>query len=726
MKRILIIAAVLLSAVSARAELKFQEIRTASNNVIEVFLKSDIVDMNEVNTDLSQWTVNGKAPVAINRFSTETDKCDHFIYLTVPTLKTGKTYTVKSPYGTFVLKFDEKTTYCEAIKTNQVGYSALSTKRFANFAIYLGDGGVKPISGALPAYTVYDAKGAAVAKGKLVSLGEDESSGDIVYRIDLSAVPEGGPYRVSVKGYGASYPFGVGSKFSNKLAQTSFRGVFDQRCGIAVAEPYAEHNYRNLKCHETIYETYGPIGEAHLVVEGTEPTIRAWGGYHDAGDADRRTYHMDVPSVLLTTYEAFPDAFSDDQFNIPDIFDEEFNIVGKGNGIPDILDEAEWGTMFWTYFQEEDGQIPWGTETKGYSPFTTYDFEDHLFGSERLDPRTAAWASGLFYHFARLIKPYKPEVAKKYVGCAEMAYGAAKGQMDPSKKMYYNVEKYLMTGNEECHTYIKNHANDARAFATTYNQGTEIFASTGWLASFFWSYVLADPEKTDPATVKIFTDIVKSTAETQMSYLDDNAYPLATPLTLSWWGSNVAQGQYAYPILLMWKLTGEQRYIDTVSQMMDYALGLNPLGKCFLTGVGFNRVKNPHDRESAYTKEQGWGPRPGILVFGPGLATNAGQSYPAITTKNRRRTNGVPVGPQGGPQQPPQIPSEAGQQPQRPPQQAEPEGNFTPRERIYIDTRDAISQSEYTIYQSLCFPAAIYPILAGHTQFTGFGDPYAE
>jgi len=72
-------------------------------------------------------------------------------------------------------------------------------------------------------------------------------------------------------------------------------------------------------CHTTIYETNAPIGEANLRVQGDEPTFTAYGGYHDAGDADRRTYHMDVSATLLTTFEAFPDLFTDDQFNIPDI-----------------------------------------------------------------------------------------------------------------------------------------------------------------------------------------------------------------------------------------------------------------------------------------------------------------------------------------------------------------------------------------------------------------------
>lgn len=681
MKKLLLAVSLLLGlCMSAQAKLTLKEIRTASNNVIELFFNSDQLDVNEVsiqNPDL--WKVNGKAVLALNRTAAPGDQCDHFIYMTVPTLKNGQKYKIETPYGNYDFLFQDKDVYCEAIKTNQVAYSALSTKRFANFAIYLGDGGVKKIEGALPEYTVYNAKGAKVTSGRLEEIGKDNSSGDYVYRINLDAVPAGGPYKITVSGYGSSYPFGVGGDFSDKLSFVSFRSLFNQRCGIQIIEPYSEFSYRTKKCHEIIYQTYDRIGEARLVVKGDEPTIKAWGGYHDAGDADRRTYHMDVPSTLLTTYEAFPQLFRDDQFNIPDKFDEEFNILGKGNGIPDILDEAEWGTMFWKYFQEEDGQIPWGTETMGYSPFTSYDFEDHLFGSETLDPRTSAWASGLFYHFARIIKPYDQKKSDEYVACAEKAYKAStktystqNQEMPKTFQMYYNVEKYLLTGDQDCHNYVKAHASDARNIVTTYNKGTEIFARDGWLTSFFYSYVLADKSKTDAKTVQTFVDALLMTADVEMAYFAQNAYPTGVPENVNWWGSNVAQGQYTFPMVLLWGLTGEQKYIDTVSQMMDYALGLNPLGKCFMTTLGFNRVNWPHDRESQYTYEQGWGPRPGILVFGPGNYVNGEfPSYPEIKRGE------------------------------------------TPRERAYIDVQANYRNNEFTIYQSLCFPSVVYPILAG-------------
>ena len=84
-------------------------------------------------------------------------------------------------------------------------------------------------------------------------------------------------------------------------------------------------------------------------------------------------------------------------------------------------------------------------------------------------------------------------------------------------------------------------------------------------------------------------------------YLAGNAYPVGTPANLRWWGSNTAQGQYAYPCLLYWSLTKEQKYIDAVSQLMDYAQGLNPIGKCYMTGHRIqSRPQSPRPRIGLY------------------------------------------------------------------------------------------------------------------------------
>jgi endoglucanase len=688
MKHLSVLVSCLCCSLSVHAELSLTEIRTASNNVLVAYYKSDIIKADQVDTnDVSLWKLNGQAVVAINKFVTEANACDHHIYLQVPTLVNGTSYKLQTPHGEKTFVFDDKKIFCESIKTNQNAYSALSKVRYANFAIWLGNGGSKQIGGALPTYAVFKvATGEQVTQGTLKEIGQDESSGDFVYRIDLSAVPEGGPYKISVKGYGCSYPFGVGGDFSRQLAHISFRSLYHQRCGCPIKEPYA-WNIRMKPCHTTIYDTNAPIGEARLIVDGNEPTFTAYGGYHDAGDADRRTYHMDVTATLLTTYEAFGDLFTDDQYNIPDKFDENFNIVGKGNKIPDIIDEAEWGAMFWEYMQKPSGEIHWGTETNRYSPFTTYDKETKRFGTEVLDTRTAGFAAGMFMHLARIVKPYKPERSEELRKHAEMAFKAAGGRINTTHHLYYAVQKYLLTGDETAHQTVKDLAKNAARYVETFNGAPESFAGSnrsrrpdGWLASFFYSYIIEKDRPTDPVVAEQFKTALKAAADKATEYLEGNAYPVGTPLNLRWWGSNTAQGQYAYPCLLYWGLTKEQKYIDAVSQLMDYNQGLNPLGKCYFCGIGFNRVHNPHDRESAYTIEQGWGPRPGILVFGPG---------------GRGRGTSVP------------------------------EVRSLARERQYIDNLPSIQWNEFTIYQSLCFPAAVYPVLAQGGRWDDTNDPFA-
>ena len=99
--------------------------------------------------------------------------------------------------------------------------------------------------------------GQQVASGTLQTVTTaqpDSSSGDYVYRIDLSGVPAGGPYRIIVSGYGCSYPFGVGGDFSERLGYVAFRALYYQRCGCPIVQPYAWANIRPYPCHTNIYD----------------------------------------------------------------------------------------------------------------------------------------------------------------------------------------------------------------------------------------------------------------------------------------------------------------------------------------------------------------------------------------------------------------------------------------------------------------------------------------
>src|SRR5664280_864704 len=107
MKRTLTLVGLLLVCHLANAELAFKEIRTASDNVLVAYFKSTIIKADEVNTtDTNLWKLNGEPVAAINKFVTEADACDHHIYLQVPTLVNGKSYTLETPHCSTNFVFD--------------------------------------------------------------------------------------------------------------------------------------------------------------------------------------------------------------------------------------------------------------------------------------------------------------------------------------------------------------------------------------------------------------------------------------------------------------------------------------------------------------------------------------------------------------------------------------------------------------------------------------------
>jgi len=686
-KLTLVIFAVILinySGSGAKVGLTLKEVRTASKNILVAYFTSETLNLNEVDiSDKNGWKINGQPCADLFHYSTKANACDHYVYLQTSDLVEGKKYELVTPYGNQNFKFTSRTVFCESIKTNQAGYSALSKVRYANFAIWLGSGGSRKIDGPAPAYEVFDLNsGKTITKGKLAVTGRDTSSGDFVYRIDLSAVPEGGPYKIAVNGYGCSYPFGVGGEFIKKTAYIIFRGQFYQRCGCPIDSP----DIRKTACHTIIYDTDGPIGEANIVVQGTEPTFKCYGGYHDAGDADRRAYHIANPIINLMIYEAFPDMFYDGQYDIPGKFDADFNIISRINKIPDIIDEAEWGTLVWEYLQNEDGSIHFGTETKGYpDPFAApLDLDKKKYGTVKTDNRATCTCAGLFLHLARLLKPYKPERSEELIMRAEKAMAYGGNSMADPEKLYYYIQKYLLTGDEKDHQKVKELYRIAGTLKDNiygtlgYSLNDKNFDNPGYI----YSYIVAKNVATDPEIVEFFKVALKEAAEKNIAELRSHAYPVGNNPFQGGWGHNVRQNHYACASFLTWSLTKEQKYIDAASELLDYKMGLNPIGINYVTGLGFHQVHNPHDRESAYTINQGWGPKPGITVFGPGIAG--------------RNSAGLPVEPK--------IPDLS-------------------VERQYIDDRNTISFNEFTIFETMAHDA-FYTVLANGGKWNG-NDPFA-
>lgn len=659
--------------------LKLQEIRTATDRILVAYFLGP--DMNEIPVDPNRWSLNGKQPRRIDRWITPNwegveSGYEHHIYLTMdePFVQ-GKKYHLKTPGGEMTFSFDSREIFCESIKTNQSAYSALSKKRFANFAVWTGTGGGSKIDGRLPEYDVFEVKtGKTVTRGTLSELGRNDNSGDFVYRIDLSKVPEGGPYKINLEGFGCSYPFGVGGQFSKRLAYVSFRGLLYERCGIEQKKPYFDHDIRDI-CHPEVYVTDSPSREARVNISASDRKIKTHGGYHDAGDADRRDHHMLAPMVLLTYYDMFPGYFTDRQYNIPDKFDSDFRPIGQGNGIPDIIDEAEWGTAIFEILQEKNGGVRSGTERTGYpKDGPTLDTDTDQYATFRVSDNSTTLAAGLFAQLARIMKPFDKNRAAELQKRAENAWAYAGDSALITHKIYFLVQYYLLTGDENIHRQLAEIAPQVAMYEKTHMSGPRNLSSRDvLLGAHFFSYLVQNERPKNAEIVRCFKDAIRKAADARIRELNENPYPNGTSNPNRWWGSQTAQGQYADPLLMQWRLTGEQKYIDAASQLMDYNQGLNPIGKCYLTGTGFDRAEDPLHHDSYSMKEKGWGPAPGLPVFGPGNIAQLKENCPLMI----------------------------------------PDIKTLPAQRQWLDSRKNVSGCEFTIPESIAFPSVIYTILSG-------------
>jgi endoglucanase len=660
-------------------ELKLTEIRTASNDILVAYFLGP--DMNAISSDLSGWSLNGIQPTKMDKWITPNWSAvefgyEHHIYLTLPeALVQGKKYKIKTPYGEKEFTFNSKEIFCESVKTNQSGYSALSKVRYANFAIWTGTGGGKKIAGKLPECEVFDIQsGKTITKGNMTELGSSENSGDFVYRMDLSKVPEGGPYQIDVKGYGSSYPFAVGGEHAKRLAYVSFRGLLYERCGIEQKTPYFDFDIREI-CHPTVYVTNSPYREAKVEISPNDPVIKIHGGYHDAGDADRKDHHSIAPMSLLTYYDMFPDNFSDLQYNIPDKFDADLLPIGQGNNIPDVIDEAEWGTLAYEYLQENNGGVHAGTERTGYpSDAVGLDKDTDQYATLLVRNESTTLAAGLFAHLSRALKPYNKERSAELQKRAEMAWAFAGESASVPHQFYYFVQYYLLTGDQSVHQKLIKLSPEISAYETTHQDNPRSIPNGKLiLGAHFFSYLVQNQQPKDAGVVKIFENVIRKVADKRIAELHANIWPNGTSDVNRWWGCQTAQGQYADPLLMMWRLTGEQKYMDAASQLMDYNQGLNPMGKSFLTGTGFDRVTDPLHHDSYPMKLKGWGPAPGLQVFGPANAKQLKEKCPLMI----------------------------------------PDINTMPEQRKWLDNRRNVSGCEFTVPESLAYPSVIYTILSG-------------
>ncbi|MDY0287614.1 MAG: glycoside hydrolase family 9 protein [Sphaerochaeta sp.] len=639
-------------------------------------------------TASSDWKVGGISPVAVHHRASPIDELpktakgeypvmnEYSTYLVLPSpLVSGSTYRIEGPFGSKDFAFDESTVLCESLKVNQEGYLPSSPVRYANLGVYLGDGG-SLLFPTPPSYQVLDRDKATVVHSGIAEYKGDDtavssknvSSGEHVYRLDLSEVPPGEGYVVRLEGAGISHPFDISYQTVEKIAATYARFLYHQRCGIALEEPYTHHT--RPVCHPEVALTKTPWSKGGgITVAGTEPLVPIQGGYHDAGDFDRRPYHTIIPILLLGYYEAFPSHFIDGQYNIPE----------SGNGLPDILDEALWGVLLWENLQildpqdSEVGSIMAGTETSRHPEYSRVNAatDPLVYGTWAPSAEVTAFGSGMMAQSARLLASFEGEEnrSEELYRRSQLAFAALANHRSDTGEPYLEQKSaallYASLQNAlAVEMFEPENLPRRKELQDLFSQLAEtlVVMDGFWPEQYrpgnltakiqtvhFSSFLLSEPSFDERLREKLQQRVFKEASHGGYMGFDSTFPYYAQGATKAYgWGAGSAQGRYADVVAFAYRLEEQeeqrQRYLGILSQFGDYALGLNPLGQSFVTGLGTKQPASPLHLDSWFTRKGEPGTVvPGILVYGPSLDRSSAEYQKVVSDLLYPRWSELPL-----------------------------------------------------------------------------------
>ena len=517
--------------------------------------------------------------------------------------------------------------YCEdepsdLFKVSQVGY-APDAPKFAYLGAWLGPklGAWKPRSPLGP-WSLVDA-----SSGETVYLSPQPPvlrvhdaltkegtpfTGEETYEMDFSGVTREGTYFVRVPGVGRSHDF----RISSAAAQDAFRlhmlGLYHKRCGIAKTEPFT--HWVSGACHRTVTRgtfasdegTISPKTKWFDIIrsdtdwEGGEK-LELEGGWHDAADYDRRPMHLNIVNDLAAVYLMRPGNFSDGQLSIPEC----------ANGIPDILDEAEWGLRHLLAGQQPDGGVGTWIETVAHPVPGNVAWRDDMgyalakatrrsslmyaahaallarchetFRAKYLDSAVRAW------DFAMSTKPRIAchRIERKKGRFSKESFDAVWTEDEKLPSAYLvkaAVNLYALTGDGR---YLKSLEGEMPRLLddvkrNAWNWIPLLFSgerTQGYpeeLAEFF--------RRWEKRTVNVANDILSQT---------QGAYAYRAPWwhpgkgwchSMSWGQSHpLRRAQYLVAVHAM---TGDRRYLDAAHLANDFHNGCNPQGTTLTSGLG--------------------------------------------------------------------------------------------------------------------------------------------
>ncbi|MDA3901105.1 MAG: glycoside hydrolase family 9 protein [Spirochaetes bacterium] len=535
------------------------------------------------------------------------------------------------------------------IRVNQVGYFPRNVKKATAVT-----NSTSPLE-----WQLINSEETVVASGFTTVFGYDADSGDNVHTIDFSSYMNVGTYRLRMNLVGSepsiSHEFEITNDLYSQMKYDALAYFYHNRSGIAIELPYAgrEDLERTAGPADTSISTWPGTGQASYSKDVSK-------GWYDAGDHGKYVVNGGIAVwTIMNQYErtlyidnAAGADFSDGSMNIPDDKD------GMTNGIPDILDEAQWEMEFLLNMQVKE------SEDSATAGMVHHKMHDSAWTGIPLAPgdntstrylcpvSTAATLNlaATAAQAARLFREYDAAFADRCLAAAEAAWNAALA--DPENYAPYDnengggpyddtyvidefywaaAELFITTGEDSYYDYMSSSPHFLELRCNLLNgEDAGLFGPFSWqnvagLGTVSLSIASNNLSSSEKETIK---RNIYYAADVWLKNIKMQGYdlPLWTNMTNKYpWGSNsfilnmmVVMG-YAYDY------SSNIKYLNGMIQSMDYLLGRNAMDKSYVTGYGDRPLLNPHHRFWAKQAASAYpSPPAGAISGGP----NSGYQCP--------------------------------------------------------------------------------------------------
>ncbi len=488
----------------------------------------------------------------------------------------------------------------ETILVNQAGYLPEATK----VALLRADADIFELIDVTTGRNVYAAQPGEPQYWDL--------SGDTVRPADFSAFSKPGTYRICLEGTDVcSALFRIGDDVYSEITRGAVRSYYLNRSGIEITEGFggkwaraAGHPDTAVIIHTSAASAGRPAGTV----------ISSPGGWYDAGDYNKYIVNSSITNyTLLLFYQMFPEYCRSLNLNIPE----------SNNDIPDLVDELLWNLRWYLTMQDPaDGGV--------YHKLTNLFFCGFVMPDQATDPRyvvmksTAAtldFAAVTAMAYRVFANDPSEELRTLATTCLEASDKAMKWA-EAHPDIIYIQPADVSTG-----AYGDGNLSDELFWAKA---ETSLAHGTVPGPGFIDGVSAVTPSWNQSATLGLIS--LALNADESFAGLRDEASRLLTsyadelvnnslncPYRISLdsfaWGSTSDVANQAMIKIVAMKLTDSVRYLPSVQADLNWLLGTNPTGYCFVTGFGTLSPMHIHHRPSGADGVPE--PVPGFLVGGP-------------------------------------------------------------------------------------------------------------